>query len=283
MRPNWIIEKSTDYRYNLSNNICVDTKLEIPQLDISSLNTYPDEFPIYKALEEYHKVPMKYIAIGYGLGELIQRIYLHCIVGEITVISPTWAMAEVFLDVYNIPYNLGGDSKTLYISNPNGMTGVLHDRRSIVEVLNRYELVILDEAYMDFANESMIPELHKYPNLLILKTLSKSLPCPGIRLGYCLGHEDIINKLQVTRPSCVTHGITANLVPKLLKYIPEHVDRMLETRSIIVKNHRGVDCHGNFVFFNERPNIHNDILIRKINDRYRMSLFNKELIPEIFL
>jgi histidinol-phosphate aminotransferase len=281
MRPDWTTFKYSGYQYNLSNNICIDTLLPLPNSDLCCLNSYPDEYPIYEALEKHHNIPMENIAIGYGLGELIQRIYLHCNVGSINVVTPSWPMSEIFLDIYKIPYNQNPTSDTIYISNPNGVNGHLYDKTYIKNLLNLHKLVIVDEAYMDFANESMIPELLNYDNLLILKTLSKSLPCPGLRLGYCLGNNDIIKQLQLTRPSCVAHGLTVELVPKLLQYIPEHVYRMLETKQIIIEKYDGIDCYGNFVLFDHMPKLQKNVLI-KSNTLHRMSLFNKELLSNIF-
>jgi hypothetical protein len=97
-----------------------------------------------------------------------------------------------------------------------------------------------------------------------------------------MGNIDIIKQIQLTRPNYVAHGLTAKLVPKLLEYIPEHVNRMLETKQIIVKNYDGIDCYGNFVLFDKSPNLQKNVLIKNNNITYRMSLFNKELLPKIF-
>lgn len=297
MRPDWTKPKINS-EYNLSNNVCIDTQFVFPNINASSVNQYPDEYPIYNALSKYHNVPMENIAIGFGIGELIQRIYLNIDIGCTTVLNPTWAMSDVFLDIYKkpirrIPYtnfneldfdNVLDNTDTIYVANPNNVNGQILSNNQVKQLLTKYKLVILDEAYIEFSkNMSMVSELANYSNLLILRTLSKSLPCAGLRLGYCLGNKDIIQQLQLTRPSCVAHGVTVELVPRLLEQIPSHIDRMLETKQILINDYNGTDCHGNYILFNHKPNIQDNVLIKQVYDNiYRMSLFNKELLPKIF-
>ena len=280
MRPDWRHPKLPNILYNLANNICIDTELVLPKFDYN-LSTYPDEYPIYLALSKLHNVIMDDIVIGYGLGELIQRIYTQLDIDSLSIVTPTWPMAEIFPRIYNIP--ITDSSDVLYLSNPNGIHGTVISVEEIKELLNQYKLVILDEAYGDYSNVSMITEYTKYDNLIILKTFSKTLSLPGLRLGYCISsNKDIIERLQLTRPSCVSSGFNIDLVPKLIDLIPEHLARMKQTKEVLVSNYNAKHTHGNFVLFDSKPNIKDQVLIKQIDNFYRMSLFNMPLMKEIF-
>lgn len=298
MRPDWTKPKYSDIKYNLSNNICIDTQLTLPVVDMSAIGAYPDEYPIYIALGKYHNVPVENIAIGLGLGELIQRIYLHLNVGQVTVVTPTWPMAEIFLKIENINYRnieytyfnqldfnllLTNTTDTIYLANPNGINGTMFSQEQIMLLLDKYKLVIVDEAYMDFANQSMIDYLLSYSNLLILKTCSKSIALPGIRLGYCLGPANVIAQLQLVRPSCVAHGATVELAPLALVEISAHVTRMLDTKQYLESRYNTVHSYGNYVLFQDLPPIKDNVAVKEVYPGiYRMALFNKELVTEIF-
>lgn len=279
MRPDHTQFKYTDIKYNLSNNICIDNQLKLPTIDYK-LNTYPDEFNVYYALGTYYNISLENICIGYGLGELIQRIYLHLDIKSVNVIRPTWPMSHIFLDIYNI--KIDENSDVLYIANPNGVDGSVLRKEQIIELLNKYRLVILDEAYMDFSGHSMINYIKDYDNLIILKTFSKSLAMPGLRFGYCFANKKYIDILQLTRPSCVATSFTVELVPKLLPKIQSHVARMKETKYILVRDYNAIDTSANFVLFKNKPNIKNNVSIKEINNMYRMSLFSLDLLGEIF-
>lgn len=86
------------------------------------------------------------------------------------------------------------NTKIIWLCSPNNPTGNNLIRNEIVKVLEHFEgIVIVDEAYSDFSDEKTFrSELDKYPNLIVLNTLSKAWGCAAIRLGMAFAHEDII-------------------------------------------------------------------------------------------
>jgi len=90
---------------------------------------------------------------------------------------------------------LGDDVHLLILVSPNNPTGNGPDRNLIKDALKRNCLVFLDEAYADYAGESAVDLVHEHPNLLVSRSLSKSL-LAGVRLGYGIGHASIINVLE---------------------------------------------------------------------------------------
>jgi histidinol-phosphate/aromatic aminotransferase/cobyric acid decarboxylase-like protein len=297
LRPDWK-EPVNCKKFNLSNNICIDSEINL-SIDISSMNQYADAFTAYHAVGSYYKVKIEHMAIGFGIGELFPRMLLHGNLGSITIVEPTWPMPKVYLTLNNIPYhsisyrdftNIShdelkqGKTDTLYIANPNGINGTVLTKENLIQILPYYKFVICDEAYMDFSNHSMIEFYEKYPNLIILKTFSKSIAMPGLRFGFCISsNKELINHLQMNRPSSVMTGVTASLVPKLVEMIPEHVARMKITKNKIESIYDCVSSEGNYVLLKKNSMINYDTAqIKEVNQGiYRMALFNMNLYNEI--
>ncbi|MEJ6487355.1 threonine-phosphate decarboxylase CobD [Nostoc punctiforme UO1] len=93
--------------------------------------------------------------------------------------------------------------KGLLLNNPHNPTGKIFSRDSILPYLEQFALVVVDEAFMDFVppneEQSLIPVVQEYPNLVILRSLTKFYSLPGLRLGYAIAHPDCLAKWQLWR------------------------------------------------------------------------------------
>jgi histidinol-phosphate/aromatic aminotransferase/cobyric acid decarboxylase-like protein len=291
MRPDWKVPPLKGAKYNLSNNVCIDTAIEL-SINTRELIQYPNYYSAYKAVADYYRVKIEHLMIGFGIGELFARILQHGNLGNISIVEPAWQMPGVHLDQLTIPYTSStfnnltiGFTDTLYLSNPNGLNGTVLTREQIINLLPFYKYVICDEAYMDFSSHTMIDLYEKYPNLIILKTFSKSIAMPGLRFGFCISsNKEFINRLQLNRPNYVMTGIAASLVPELIQMIPEHVSRMKVTKNKIESTYECIPSEGNYVLLKENSMInHNNTEVREISQGiYRMALFNIDLYNEIF-
>lgn len=135
----------------------------------------------------------------------------------------TYGFYPVFAKVNNVGYrevpldeefridpedyeNAGG---TIFIANPNAHTGIELGRDAIEGIIrsNRDNMVIVDEAYVDFGAESCIPLIEKYDNLLVVQTFSKSRSLAGARLGFGIAAESIIRDLDTVRNSTNPYNI----------------------------------------------------------------------------
>ena len=135
----------------------------------------------------------------------------------------TYGFYKVFAQLNGIPYSeiplkddftvctdeYKGINKTVFIANPNAPTGILLSVSEIEEIVksNPQNVVVIDEAYIDFGGKSVIPLIKKYDNLLVVGTFSKSRSLAGGRLGFGIGCKDIINDLNTIKYSTNPYNI----------------------------------------------------------------------------
>ena len=183
----------------------------------SPYNRYPDplQTEIKDKLSKLKGVRTEQIFLGNGSDEAIDLVY-RCFtqpgIDNVVAISPTYGMYEVCADINDIEYRpvtlddnflISADkllkacdahTKVVWICSPNNPTGNCIDRNEIVEVINRFDgIVVVDEAYSDFSTKKSIrTDLDLYDNVIVLNTFSKAWGAAGIRLGMAFAHEDII-------------------------------------------------------------------------------------------
>lgn len=275
---------------DLSKNICYDRYL-LPKLncEISSdaLRQYPDTAAVYRSLAAHYKVDVKNLAIGYGAGDIIYRLiqlFQHL---SLAIHGPTFQMAGVWAENLGMTVNYSSEisdlkGDVLYLANPNGITGTVISRDDINDLLDKFKWIILDEAYADFSivDCSVFDQASRLANVIVVKTLSKAIACPGLRFGFCAANELVIEQLQAYRSASVTTGLTDILLDSLLENIPFHVCRMLETRDYIQNKYPCVDSQGSYVLFKNDPKFNCRIKVTEQN-LYRMSLTDLETFKSL--
>ncbi len=113
--------------------------------------------------------------------------------------------------------------RAVIFSNPCNPTSTVFQRADVISFIeNTHALCIVDEAYMDFANESILDVSDKYENLLVLKTLSKAFGAAGIRLGFTVGHKSLIDALNVARSPYNVNSLTQLMGEIILEKAPDN-------------------------------------------------------------
>lgn len=181
-------------------------------------NRYPDplQSDVKKRISELKGVAEECIFLGNGSDEAIDLIY-RCFCepkkDNVVAIEPTYGMYKVCADINDVEYRpvllnenfqieasallnaCDDNTKAIWICSPNNPTGNNINRDVIKEVIEKFQgIVIVDEAYIDFSQEeSMTKMLAKYPNLIVLQTLSKAWGSAAIRCGMAFASKEIID------------------------------------------------------------------------------------------
>lgn len=121
----------------------------------------------------------------------------------------------------------------IFIAYPNNPTGNLFDRATVESILERAPgLVVFDEAYLPFARDTWMPQLARWPNILVLRTLSK-LGLAGVRLGYLAGDPAWIVELEKVRPPYNVNVLTLTVADFMLDHLP-----LLEQQAATIRAER---------------------------------------------
>ena len=282
-RPLWYVDYYQDAKeqLNLSNNVCYDAvlldRLKF-DIDFSKIHQYPDAASTYLELSMYHNVDPKNIAIGYGAGDIVFRLLNFFKDYSLSILTPTYDLANTFAVNLGMKVQTSTDlsdlnGEVLYIANPNGITGEALASQTVLEMCKKFKYVIADEAYGEFStiDYSVFYNSIDLENLIVVKTLSKSVASPGIRFGYCVGNVDLIKGFQNARSSTVLTGLTPFFIPVLLKEIDSHVKRMIITRNYIESKYSCKPSQGNYVLFEQDPKLNCKIKKTQLG-HYRMAL-----------
>ena len=185
-----------------------------------SLRLYPSPTaaPARRAIATHLGLQPEQVTVGNGADDLIEMCF-RAFAGpsdHVAYPTPSYPLFEPLCVIHEaVPSpNPSGDAFTWsselmddpaplkFLVNPNSPTGTWHGRPSVERILMRSQgVVVLDEAYVDFALESQLGLLDKHENLLILRTLSKSYALAGMRIGFALGSPELIQALDAVKDS----------------------------------------------------------------------------------
>jgi histidinol-phosphate aminotransferase len=201
-----------DANENLVLNRNFISEIALQAIKYTDLREYPiEQFDeIYKQLARYIGISKKYLAIGNGSDQIIELI-LSIIVREqrATIFTPTFSYFINRCKLHDVTVNRVPLNKTdnslqkveflnsakqsdvVYICSPNNPTGNQFDKQLVLEIVEILEdkLIIVDEAYVEFADYSLTSDITKYNNIVILRTLSKAFGLAGARIGYLIANE----------------------------------------------------------------------------------------------
>lgn len=201
----------------------------LAEFDVEKLRLYPDpqSIELRKAIAEYHGLDIENVFVGNGSDEVLAHAFRAFFQRGLPLLAPdiTYSFYPVYCKLFDIEYETipltedfsidlaqyGQANSGIIFPNPNAPTARLLALSEIESLLesNRRSVVLIDEAYIDFApeNSSAASLVERYPNLLVARTLSKSRALAGLRLGYALGPKELIEGLTRVKDSFNSYPI----------------------------------------------------------------------------
>jgi histidinol-phosphate aminotransferase len=215
--PNLIKLNTNESPYGPSRRVLDALRTEIGE----TLRLYPDPASdkLRAAIAKRYEVTPAHVFVGNGSDEVLAHVFLGLMKHDKPVLFPdiTYSFYPVYCGLYDIPYEPVPLNRAFEIvvddylrpnggiifPNPNAPTGRLVPVAEIDRLLraNSGSVVVIDEAYVDFGGESVVPLVQRYPQLLVTHTLSKSRALAGLRVGFAIGHPDLIEALNRVKDS----------------------------------------------------------------------------------
>lgn len=264
------------------------------EFDVDKLRLYPDPLvaELRDAIAKRYGVSREETFVGVGSDDVLAMVFMTFFNSDKPILFPdiTYSFYDVWAEMLRIPYkqlplddafkinptDYSIENGGVIFPNPNAPTGELLPISQIEEIVkaNPDVIVVVDEAYIDFGGESALPLIHKYDNVLVVQTFSKSRSLAGSRVGYCFGNEKLISYLNDVKYSFNSYTMdaltiklgTASVLDE--DYFKETTKRIIETREWFKEKIRNLgftfgDSKSNFVFASH-PGIDNVKLFEEL-------------------
>lgn len=226
----------------------------INNIDKSKLRLYPDPTckELRKSIASYYNVNPQQIFIGNGSSEVLVFSFLAFFNRNDKVILPdiTYSFYEVCINLFQletilvnlneeftIPMDeLNQPARGIIIPNPNAPTGKGIEIEAVEKILknNKEKIVIIDEAYIDFGGKTSVELIKEYVNLLVIQSFSKSRSLAGMRIGFAVGQEELIEGLNKIKNSINSYTIDRIEMVAAQEAIMDR-DHFETTRNKIIK------------------------------------------------
>lgn len=279
------------------------------EFEMSNLRLYPalnaDE--LIEELAALKQVKPSQVFVGVGSDDVLGMSFLTFFNSGKPVLFPdiTYSFYDVWADLYHIPYECPKldehfcirkeeyykENGGIVIANPNAPTSIYAGLDTIRDILlhNQDVIVIVDEAYIDFGGESAISLLDEYENLVVVQTFSKSESLAGLRVGYAIASEELIQALNTVKFSY--NSYTMNMLSiKLgaesvrdITYFKDTVAKIIKTRQWAKEELENLgflcmDSSTNFLFVTHKSVPAREIFEKLQAKKIYVRHFNKERI-----
>ncbi|TLX67923.1 MAG: histidinol-phosphate transaminase [Thaumarchaeota archaeon] len=266
-------------------NYAVKREFTLDLINQSQENLDVREYPLggterlVAAISGYTKIPSEMIGVGNGSDQIIDLILANFASPETKILTsePTFGFFEERCKLYSIPtiripftnrmtldlekfISNAKKAKILYLDSPNNPTGFQFTKNELEQLIKEFDgLIIIDEAYVEFADYSILDLTTKMGNLIVLRTLSKSFGLAGLRIGYFVANKKIVDVftrvIQYPYP-LNTIAIEAGILAlQKSNYFLDIANQIKKERSRIIEKLRGMkvfevfDSNANFVLF----------------------------------
>lgn len=274
------------------------------------LRLYPD--PNTEELREvaagYYKISKDQVFVGNGSDEVLAfsfMAFFNAMSKPVVFPDITYSFYEVYCKILRINFitveleedfsipveGFPQDNGGIIISNPNAPTSVYLDKDRIIALLerNKDSVVIIDEAYIDFGGESSIDLINRYPNLLVIQTLSKSRSLAGLRVGFAFGNRGLIEGLNVVKNSLNSYTLDRLALTCAIEairdreYFEDTRNKIIKTRGMTMETlinlgFKVLPSKANFIFVSH-PIVTAGVLFRRLREEgILVRYFNKPRI-----
>ncbi len=296
-------------------------------LDFDRLRLYPDPTAqlLTQSLAKRYGVNEDQVFVGVGSDDVLSMCFLTFFNSEKPIFFPdiTYSFYKVWADLYRIPYECQKLDDNFHIRkedyykenggvifpNPNAPTALYEDLEFVEDIIahNQDVVVIVDEAYIDFAGKSALELISKYDNLIVVQTFSKSRSMAGMRIGYAISNPTLIKYLNDVKYSFNSYTMNQTSLVCGAKsvedeaYFQKTVGKIVETREWAKEQFKELgfefpDSQANFIFVTH-PKLDakqlfealkkNDIYVRfwgseRIEQYLRVTIGTREEMEEFF-
>ncbi len=285
----------------------------LKHFDADMLRMYPDPTigDLVAGIADFYQVGKDEVFVGVGSDDVLAMIFMTFFNSSKPILFPdiTYSFYDVWADMLRIPYetiplddnfcirpqDYKRENGGVIFPNPNAPTGDLLSLAAVESILqaNLDVIVVVDEAYIDFGGESALPLIHKYDNLIVVQTFSKSRSLAGSRIGYAIANATLIkylNDVKYSFNSYTMDRITIEVGAKAIAdraYFAETTQKIIATREWTKKELKKLgfvfgDSKSNFIFATH-PDIdvvklfedmkQADIYVRHFNKPERIRLY----------
>jgi len=269
-----------------------------------TLRLYPDPNAeaLKSAIAEHFQITQQQVFVGNGSDEVLAHVFQGLLKQEKPILFPdiTYSFYPVYCGLYCVDYeqvpltdtfeidteDYGRPNGGIIFPNPNAPTGRLMPLEAIEHLLKRTKdsVVVVDEAYIDFGGETAISLIDRYPNLLVIQTFSKSRSLAGLRVGFAVGHPELIDGLERIKNSFNSYPLDRFAIAGAVAaiqdqaYFDETRTKIISTRESLVTELETlgfsiIPSAANFVFV-----CHDDCDAKELSQKLR----NKDIIVRHF-
>ena len=249
------------------------------EMDATRLRLYPDPAAgaLVKELADFYEVGEDQVFVGVGSDDVLSLCFLTFFNSDRPVLFPdiTYSFYKVWADLYRIPYECPAldedfrivkedyyrENGGIIFPNPNAPTAIYEGLDFVEDILshNRDSIVIVDEAYVDFAGRSAMELIGKYDNLIVVQTFSKARSMAGMRIGYAVSNPELIRCLNDVKYSFNSYTMSQAAIAcgveavRDREYFEKNVRKIIETREWAKEELRKLgfvfpDAKANFIF-----------------------------------
>lgn len=226
----------------------------LSMIDIAVLSRYPDPLCIElrKVIAELHGCDVENVFAGNGSDEVL-ALCIRAFVereGSVGYFDPSYSLYPVLADIEEIekrPVSLNAafgwempadyEASLFFLTQPNAPTSLVYEKPTIERFVKGFNgVVLIDEAYADFADDNCMELALTHDNVIVARTLSKSYSLAGIRLGYCVGNAELIGAMYKIKDSYNVNYLTQEIARVAILdqgTMRANVQAIVETRKMV--------------------------------------------------